>query len=345
MPFANYASDRFPNFDLKSFLSEKNIEFKIHDSDDHREYAICCPECSNRGEPRNDTKYRLWINSKNGMFYCYNCDWTGPLPRFIQAIEGVDYEKAIRILRGELLDPLEHLHITLDAGSKGWYEEVIQPDQIELKELEFPFGYRLIEGPHPYLEKRGIPWEFAMNNEWGISDVGYCKGRLIVPTFMEDKMVFWQARATWDGYKKDFKKVLNPKGVSARSVLYNYDTAKKFETIVLTEGFVDAAKVGDNAMATNGKNLHPQQVEWLRKTNAKEIIIMWDADSWEDAKYFRTGPKKGKIKRQASILEAADMLKVFFKVRLVKLPGGIDPGKLPFKHSVFNKLISKAQSF
>ena len=121
MPFANYASDRFPNFDLKSFLSEKNIEFKIHDSDDHREYAICCPECSNRGEPRNDTKYRLWINSKNGMFYCYNCDWTGPLPRFIQAIEGVDYEKAIRILRGELLDPLEHLHITLDAGSKGWY--------------------------------------------------------------------------------------------------------------------------------------------------------------------------------------------------------------------------------
>jgi len=343
MPFINYASDhRFPNFDLESFLQTKEFDYKIHDSDDHREYAICCPECANRGEPRPDSRYRLWINSKTGLFYCYNCDWTGPLPRFIQTIERVDYDKALRILRGDLLDPMEHLNIRLDPGNQGWYEEVSQPEE-KLKEIEFPFGYSAIEGSHPYLEKRGIPWQYAQANDWGYSDVGYCKGRIVVPTFMEDKMVFWQARATWEENSKGFKKVLNPKGISARSVLYNYDTAKHYEQVILVEGFVDAVKVGENAMATNGKNLHPQQVDWLRKTKAKEVVVMWDADSWTDAKYFRKGPKKGELKRQASILEAADMLKMFFKVRLVKLPKRIDPGKLPRKHAIFQKLIGSAK--
>jgi len=337
-------STRFPNFNFEQFFNDKKIDFKTHDSDDHKEYAVCCPQCADRGESRNDTKYRLWINSKTGLFYCYNCDWAGPLPRFVQIVEKTDYEKALRILRGDLIDPLEHLHVLLDSGDMGWYEEVIEPQEDVLKEIELPFGFKPIEGPHPYLKKRGIPWKYAKKNDWGFAEVGYCKGRIIVPSFMEDKLVFWQARATQDVDEKGFKKVLNPKGVSARSVLFNYDIAKKFEQIILVEGFVDAVKVGDNAVATNGKKLHPQQVEWLRKTEAKEIIIMWDADSWTDEKLYRRGPMKGKIKHQASILEAADMLKAFFSVKLVRLPSDIDPGKLPRKHSVFKKLVKSAKS-
>ena len=344
MPFIEDASDhRFPNFDLETFLNSKKMEFKVHDSDSHKEVAINCPECMNRGEPRLDTKYRLWINSQTGLFFCYNCDWTGPLPRFVQTIEKVNYDQAIRILRGDLLDPFEHLHITLDSGLPGWFEEVGELAKSELKEVEFPFGYAQINGPHPYLEKRGIPWQHAESNDWGISQVGYCKNRLVVPTFMNNKMVFWQARAMWDGKEKDFKKVLNPKGVSAKSVLYNYDHAKQFKQVILVEGFVDAVKVGENAMATNGKNLHSQQVEWLRKSEAEEVVIMWDADAWSDQKYHRSGKLKGKLKHESSILQAADMLKVYFDVRLARLPKGIDPGKIPLHHPIFKKIIQKAK--
>jgi len=344
MPFLEHApEDRFPNFNLTGFLEDKSIDYRVHDSDTHKEVAICCPECINRGEARLDTKYRLWINARTGLFYCYNCDWTGPLPRFIQTIEKVEYDQAIRILRGELLDPLEHLHLSLDAGQPGWYEEVTAPEKEELKEVEFPFGYSQVTGPNPYLEKRGIPWEVARDGEWGTSDVGFCKNRLIVPTFMETRLVFWQARAMWESDEKGFKKVLNPSGVSARAVLYNYDVAKEFKRVILVEGFTDAVKVGENAMATNGKKLHPQQVDWLRKTEAEEIIIMWDADAWTDQKYHRTGKLKGKLKHEASIAQAADLLKEFFEVRLVRLPKDIDPGKLPYKHPVFEKIISRAR--
>jgi len=335
-------SESFPNFHIENFLKEYQLDFKIHDSGSHKEYAICCPECVNRGEPRLDYRFRLWINSKNGVFYCYNCDWSGQLSRFVESVCNVDLYGALKILRGRPLNPLEHLSIRLDSGDLGWYEEVLGPEE-NLKELEFPFGYQPIKSEHEYLKKRGIPLSYAMANEWGFSDVGYCKGRIIVPTFMDNKMVFWQARATWEGSGKDFKKVLNPKGVSARSVLYNYDKAKEFEQIIIVEGFMDAAKTGDNVVATNGKALHSQQVDWLRKTEAKEVVLLWDADAWTDQKYYRDGKNKGKLKHPSSIERAAALLKMFFKVRAVRMPEGIDPGKLPMRHPIFEKIINNAR--
>jgi len=321
------SDSRYPNFEIESYFKEQSIEFKIHDSDDHTEYAINCPACTRRGEAREDTKFRLWINPKNGFAYCYNCDWRPNIPMMVQELSGTDMTGALKIVRGQLLDPMQHLNLKLYEEHVSWDDDVDE----ELKELQFPYGYKLIDGPHPYLEKRGIPWEVAFKLDWGYSEVGFCKRRIIVPSYMDDRLVFWQARATWNVQKED-KKVLNPKGVSARSVLYNYDIAKEFEQIVLVEGFVDATKVGENAMATNGKNLHHGQVAWLRKTKAKEIVLMWDLDSWQDAKG----------KKPCSILRAADMLRMWFNVRIVKMPEGIDAGDLGYKSKEIQLLIDSA---
>jgi len=320
----DFDSNRYPNFNLEEYLTEKEIDFKNHDADDHQEVAICCDMCEERGEKRNDTKYRLWVNTKVGKFYCYNCDWQGSMPWLVRHLEKASIEDALKILRGELLDPMEHLSLKL-------YEEKMEPDDAEedlLPEVSFPHGYSPIMRPHPYLAKRGIDWQYAEANDWGVSSAGYTEGRIIVPTYIDSKLVFWQARATWEEEdhelhrtfeNDDFRKVLNPKGASARRVLYNYDLAKKFETIVLVEGFIDAYKVGDNAMATNGKTLHAKQIELLRDTKAKTIILMWDRDSWNDN-------KRKKRDKRPSVKKAADMLKMFFDVKAVKMPEGRDPG-------------------
>jgi hypothetical protein len=316
---------RYPNFNIEGYLKEQAVEYRKHDSEDHNEFAINCPSCVERGEDREDTKLRLWVNPDRGAFYCYNCHWTGLLPRFIMKMSKVQYHDAIKILRGKDMDSLDHLNLKL-------FDEAVEFDDedIELKEVEMPFGYEPIEGPHPYLEKRGVPWEYAADNDWGLCRVGYCKDRIIVPNYMNNKLVFWQARwAGDDGAGKDFKKVLNPKGVSARHVVFNFDAAKEFEEIVICEGFFDAVKVGPHAVATNGKK---------RQTNAKRVVIMWDLDAWTDSRKRRTGEIV-----PSSVDRAASLLKICFEVRAVKMPDKKDPGDYPYHSKELKGMIAMAE--
>ena len=326
---------QYPQFSLEHYLIDKGIAFQIHDSETHAEIAMNCPECHNRGEPSPDRKKKLWINPEKSTFYCYRCSFSGGILHLIQSVSQCTFTQAIKLVRGKSINPLEHfeLHL-LDPDLK----IKMHDEEVELKEIELPYGYQPIDGPDDYLEERGIPWQYAMKNDWGRSSVGYTKDRIIVPSFMEGKLVFWQARATWE-VTKDEKKVLNPSGVSARSVLYNYDIAKNYEVIVLCEGFIDALKVGPNAMATNGKNLHPAQLLWLEKTKAKEVILCWDLDAWTDGKTLKDGTRK-----PSSIEKAVGLLKTAtFKVKAVKMPEGRDAGSYKYRSIKLQTLISTAQ--
>lgn len=320
---------RYPNFDLEGYFDDLKIEYKTHDSDGHIEYAINCPECVNRGEERPDTRYRLWINTDTARYYCFNCQWGGLLAWLVKNLSNTSYEEAVRMLMGKKLDPLDHMNLRL-------YEEQIEAEEAEwtLKELDFPYGYEPISGPHPYLEERGIPWNHAVERDWGIGTIGFCQNRLIVPTYMNNRLVFWQARSTWDEPgNKEFKKVLNPQGVSSKGILYGYDQAIGEKQIVICEGFIDAAKVGEKTIATNGKRIHPAQVEFLVEAQVESVVLFWDLDSWKDSRG----------KRESSIKRASDALKSFFKVKAVLPPDTRDPGDYPWRSQDLQDLILKAK--
>ena len=326
-------NSKFPNFDIEVFLSDNERDWKIFDSATHQEVAINCPSCTDRGEPSPDEKKKLWINPGKGTFYCYRCQWAGSLVRLIMKLTNSPMHTALKVLRGSLLDPMDHLDLRLFNEK---FESDIADDE-ELKEVELPYGYEPIDGPHPYLVTRGIPWQYARDNDWGISAAGYTKNRIIVPMFMDSRLVFWQARATWESGDKDFKKVLNPTGVSARKILYNYDRAKNYKKVILVEGFIDAVKVGPDAMATNAKVLHTQQIEYLKDSNCKEVVLMWDLDAWTDASSRRRD-------KRSSIHKASDLLRSYgFQVKAVRLPEGRDPGSYNYCSKALRKLIDSAQ--
>lgn len=334
-------SSKYPSFDIQQFFIDNDIEWKTYSGGDHDEYAVNCPKCHERGESTTDKKQKLWINHTKGSFFCYRCQWTGTMTRLVQGLIGTSYLNAIKIVRGSIMDSMDFLNLTLHVEKFEKFEE-----ENEIKEIELPHGYEPIEGPHPYLKKRGIPWQYAQRHDWGISVAGYTKDRIIVPTFMNNKLVFWQARATWEPSDVEtedendimLKKVLNPKGASARHVLYNYDRAKEYETIVIVEGFIDAVKVGPNAVATNGKNLHPAQVEFLRRTKAKKIIMLWDADSWTDGRMLHGKRKPSSMQKAVELLRSAN-----FEVLAAQLPAGRDPGSFKYKSPLLKQIISKAK--
>lgn len=327
---------RYANFNFEGFLTEHSLEWRVYDSEDHKEFAINCPECINRGEPHPDTKQKLWINTETGFFNCYRCGWAGSFLRLIQNLANCRFEEAIRILRGKSVDEVGNLKLVLhhEHAEKQEQEE-------ELREIDLPYGYQPIDHPHPYLEKRGVPLEYAIRNDWGISTAGYTKDRIIVPTFMNQRLVFWQARATWESDDSDFKKVLNPKGASARAILYNYDTAKEFQDVVIVEGFMDSVKAGPNSMATNGKRLHPHQAEWLMRAGIKTITLAWDADAWTDARVHK---KTGKLIKPCSIKQATDLLRSYgFKVKAVKFPPKRDPGSFRYNSKKLAQILADAK--
>ena len=332
---------RFPNFNLQEFLKERDYEWKSYTADDHIEFAINCPACKERGEDTPDTKKKLWINYSKGYFYCYRCDYTGSLLKLVQKIANITLESALRVLRGRLLSP--HEYLALKVIKQRGYNDDSNEGENELREVELPYGYRPVEGPHQYLDRRNIPWRYAARNDWGYSTAGYTKGRIIVPTFMDERLVFWQARYA-DNIPEgsEIKKILNPKGVSARHILYNYDIAKHFETIILTEGFIDAVKAGENAVATNGKNLHPAQVEWLQKSKAKTIIIAWDYDAWTDGNNF-----KNRKTKPCSMKKAIDLLKAAgcFEIKVVKMPPDKDCGSFRYGSQKLKDILAEAKPF
>lgn len=326
-------TEKYPNFDFERFLHEEHIDHKVNESGEHLEYSVNCPECLNHGEPTPDTKKKLWINPTKGMGICYRCGYSGSLIYIVKTLMGTSLANAIRIVKGKTPEGLMNFKLLMP--------QFTDQSITELKTIELPYGYEPIVGPHPYLEERGIPWQYAVQNGWGTCDAGYLKDRIIVPFYIGEKLVFWQARATWESKDKDFKKVLNPKGVSARHVLYNFNKARKFEEIVLVEGFVDACKVGPNAVATNGKALHHEQAMLLLQTEAKTITILWDKDAWEDGR-IRNGKET-----QPSAIKAINVLRSVkgWKIKYIKELPKKDPGSFKFGSKLLKSLIAEAKEF
>jgi len=316
--------EKYPNFSLEKYLKENGISFVEHDSEDHVEFAMNCPKCVDRGEKRPDTKHRLWINKRDGHFYCYNCAWAGRILHLVRALSHCNLQKAITILKGDLISSFDILNFPLVHEEYEFDED----EEIPLREVELPHGFIAFGEEkkktiyHKYIHRRGISTKQAKNQMWGYCRVGYLKHRIVVPTFINDRLVFWQARDILENKHplfgtKDYKKVLNPRGVSARKVLYNYDNAKNCSTIILTEGFMDVEKVGAQAVATNGKVLHSAQHYLLSKTKAKKVIIMYDPDAFTDYK------RKEKC---CSAQVAANTLASSFDVGFCRLPEGRDAG-------------------
>ncbi len=192
---------RFPHFNLKQYLVEQKIEYREWESGDHVELAINCLKCREHGESRADTKKRLWVHEAIGLFHCYNCGWDGQLPRLVMALANTTVEGALRVMRGKI-SSLDNLNFRLTHES---YDYDNGDEDSELQDVAFPHGFESFDDCkdrstlfHGYLKKRGLSLQYAINNGWGFSRVGYVANRIVVPTYMDDRLVFWQARDVLD---------------------------------------------------------------------------------------------------------------------------------------------------
>ena len=237
------------------------------------QYYVCCPFCG-------DKRYRLyishtwdkWLVTESGerfhagkMGVCQNEDCLKCRSNFM------GLEESIRV--NTVLGDDKSLKCSTNA-SEFQHRTVALPPLISVNDAAVPLSVR------SYVTDRGYdPDELADVWHVGVADIWfYPKPALIFPIIQNGVHKCWQARYASEDFKDIGKpKYFWPSGVRKTWLLYNMDMAKLYPAVVVTEGVLDAVRVGAPAVCLFGKVPSNTQAALLA-THWKNGSLVWIPD-------------------------------------------------------------------
>lgn len=278
------------------------------------EWTAECPSCGKWST--------FYINGDTGAFVCFSCEIRGlDATGLVALVEDLSWAEAKRyIFRSTVKLRRKSEIFTIADRIRG-----LRPDA-ERKEDEsedvcfnVPAGFKPVwnngSWSYPtYLKDRKIKAETA--RKWGL---GYCRfgdfaNRLVIPIECPFGYSF-TARAMFPGVLPKYK---NPTGADHRRLLIGWNVHSNSSgtintDICLVEGPLDAIKLdqhGIPALALGGKNLHSEQMSMLFELDPGLVVtVMLDPEEL------------------LAPLDLANQLSVHFsRLRIARLPAGIDPG-------------------
>ena len=221
------------------------------------EYRTACPNC----EPRRQHKGNkdLSVNLSAGTWYCHHCDWAGALPKH---------------------DPLRQTRGSGQSKPEG-------PKNSNLTFSVFPLAQETIK----WLSSRGISEDTAILAKVGAGKVYSHKqskeiGAVAFPVYRDGEIVNVKYRTL------EFKEFSQTKG-GDQSALFNGDSMNGSDTIIFTEGEMDALSIleagypcavscPNGAPPVGAKNLESKlsfiQANQAAFDAAKEIVLAMDKD-------------------------------------------------------------------
>ncbi len=267
------------------------------------QYSVNCPHCG-------DTKYRLYISYRYAEYpFLLKC-WHHDCFAHNRSLKQQFYERVLRSRRPVDL-PVRRAEAAVDTGPVE-----VPGNMLSLADL--PHQHPAVD----YIRSRNYnPAHLA--DRWGVA---YCElayeqrhftlqGRLYIPVIMYERLVGWQGRYLANLPKgHPTPKYFSMPGNWRRNALYNYDVAKRYDDVVVTEGVSKVWRIGDQAIATFGKDISfPQKYKIMTQWRERGVVIML-------------------LDPDAAILNAricAELHQVIRKgVVQVTLPAGMDPGDL-----------------
>lgn len=264
-----------------------NHNFHIKEGATGREYVVDCPHC-----PPGKGRRKMNINCDKMVAFCHREQKSYDLMSLLNT----------KVKRSSLV-------LSTIAGSKP--RAVPSPGKCTTL-LELDKSSEAIQ----FLLARMLP------NSWTIEELAntfklrYCysgsmflggvfntTNTLVIPVIDGGKEVGWQARLLYNpttadptkyGFKRERQpdgssKVIRPPkyctspGLKRSGTLWNIDNAKKYKSVVITEGPFDAMAVGPNAVAAFGKGISDLQVRLL-KYNWEQAYVLLDADAEKEGK-------------------------------------------------------------
>lgn len=270
-------------------------------------YRICCPFCVKKNNP--DTRYRLLVNHRYGIGppdnqckdqfrYLATCFNNNCLED-----ENVRKEFYFRVFGEQRFVETP----VIARGTLPDNKEVTFPgDCVNLCELSDSHDAR------QYLVSRDfnpdyIGTEFNVAYCYNSTRYPLAVGRIIVPVYMENILVGWQGRLTYDTTNKKIPKYFTLPNFRTQLCLYNYDGALQSPYVIVCEGVTDVWRLGSPGVALFGKSMSSKQADLL--TRWETIVLLLDPDTEDEGItiYNKLANVRPVIKVQLTDYDPADI--------------------------------------
>lgn len=249
------------------------------------------PKISKNGTERSyndfytsDTKRKLYVNvEKHGVFNAFKSGERGSFEKLIADFNGWSEDEAIKYIITNHLNKVDGVKLLNTSHTSK--KKVLTVKNGSLPEQSYKIRHNdKYSIPYiNYLKSRGMPDKFIYNCYYSIVKVMNdkpfeMKNYVIIPYIDEfDKVVYWTARLIIDN--KYLPRYYNCPEADASHFVYNLRT--EVDTVVITEGVLDAVKFGDNGIATGGKSVNDHQIDLIVNKKFDRIILIPDNEEYD----------------------------------------------------------------
>jgi DNA primase len=230
----------------------------------------------------------MYVNLDRKLVHCQHCKYSANLLQFIHDFERIPYEKVVERLCSEIfilnediemkVAELEKAIDELESNIVSEGEITISPLPPEARKLFIGRSNKIMRMAENYLCRRGVTDDQIDRFDFYFAEDGLCRGRIIMPAKFRGNIVTYSAR---DITGKASQKYYNPPGGSQSCWLFNWDTAEKYNSVIVVEGVFDALGVDragyKNVVASFTKRVSEVQAALL--SGFKKVIIMYDNDA------------------------------------------------------------------
>ena len=297
------------HFDFAEYIKD-NFDPKPQQTDPNQVSINCInPDCDDNWR-RNK---KMTVNLVQRRAFCFKCGESYDVVGFVALAEGISRLAAVKIVMVQVLPRTygaNRLETALEKLAPTPAEEMAE----KTAACKFPPLREILPGTLPamYLEKRRIGQGIIDRFSLKFSPFGSYAGRIIIPIFKDGIPISFQGRTICGSIPK----YLFPIDQPFDSELYNWDSARDCETLIIVEGVTSLWRVWEfgypNVVASFGKSLKVQQEAAIKSaTNIKNVIMLWDGGTLPEA--YAAGKRLSASK----------------KVFIAQLPGSLDPDECP----------------
>ena len=257
-----------------------NGKYYAETQDTGQEFRVNCPFCG-------DKRGRLFIS----YLVCADIRHRGRYVRTWQLMhchnEGCNTQELYKQIRSRIKNPP-----AIDIKPSEAKARV----NLSLPGRSYPINSpKAHKAPALYMKGRGFDLD-ELGVEYGvrtcdrIPEVSHLGQMIIFPYYDGAKLTFWQARLSHDplpGTK--VPKYYFPKGTHKSEVLYNRYKAMTQQMVVITEGVLDAIRIGPAGVAIFGKHPSVAQTRIMSRVFKRKMgVLMLDPDAEKEAeKWYR----------------------------------------------------------
>ena len=280
--------------------------FKIEYRESYGYFHCCCP--IHQGDNKNafswSRKLGIWKCWSHGCDGEYNGMTGKDAIAFIRKYKACSIEEAIYVAE-KILDGVP-ISETTNTPENKFFNLFDKKEKIKYKAPKVVL--------HPYLIKRGISTECAIEYQISFWDKSALKDRIVIPIIdINGDIIGFTGRAVTD---RNSKKWLHSAGTEVGKELFNILNIKNSNEVILTEGPFDVMRLWmcgiKNSAATFGTNLSFAQLSLLLRLPIHTVILAYDGD--------KAGEKAN--------LKIGKILKDYFEVYIVDIENGKDIGDL-----------------